>query len=274
MKLTDSPIPARGIVHDLPNAVYHSLPHLGASGLKLLRRSPFHYWASLQPTKPATAESDALALGSLTHCAILEPDRLGTRYAVKPEGMSFATKDGKAWRDANAELEIVNHDAMQAALRMASAVRTLPEVASLLAIGNPEVSAFWPSTTGVPCKCRPDWVAPAGDGVILLDIKTTEDASPAGFAKACARYGYHMQAAWYCGGYAQATGRPVLGFVFVAVESTYPHAPAAYMLDDESLEKGRAECTRLLAEFDQCRERNEWPAYPNNIQPLGLPAWA
>jgi exodeoxyribonuclease VIII len=66
----------------------------------------------------------------------------------------------------------------------------------------------------------------------------------------------------------------VLGFVFVAVEEEFPHAAAAYMLDDDAMERGRAECRRLLALYRECAERGDWPGYPNTIQQLTLPAWA
>lgn len=264
-----------GILHDLPNADYQAAPALGSSGLKKLAQSPAHLQAMRDPARPDDGPSDAQRTGTLAHCLTLEPDRFSARYAVKPAGMKFSTKDGIAWRDAHANFEIISTEEHVAAQRQAAAVHALPEVGALLRVGRPEVSAFWrDADTGVLCKCRPDWVAPAGPGVILLDLKKTQDASPAGFARAVARYRYHLQAPWYVDGYSIASGKPVLGFVFVAVEEEFPHAAAAYMLDDDAMERGRAECRRLLALYRECAERGDWPGYPNTIQQLTLPAWA
>ena len=125
------------------------------------------------------------------------------------------------------------------------------------------------------CKCRPDSVNPAGNGgVILLDLKTCQDASAEGFPKSIARHGYHLQAAWYSDGYERASGQKVLGFVFACVESESPHAAAAYMLDDESLDKARAEVRRLLQPL--CRlPRGRCVARVSGRRPAaGAPAWA
>jgi exodeoxyribonuclease VIII len=110
--------------------------------------------------------------------------------------------------------------------------------------------------------------------VILVDAKTYSDASPREFARQVARKGYHRQAAWYSDGYALASGEPVLGFVFVAVETAWPYASCAVMLDDEGLAKGRAENTELLARFAECRTANSWPGYSNEIEQITLPKWA
>jgi hypothetical protein len=49
---------------------------------------------------------------------------------------------------------------------------------------------------GTPCKVRPD-LYNSKDSGIVLDLKTTIDASPKGFAKSVRQYGYLFQAAWY-----------------------------------------------------------------------------
>lgn len=265
------------VVYGMPSADYHAVPALGASGLRKLARSPRHYFAAtLDPDRPPSDPTPAMRAGTLAHCAILEPDTLAARYIVRPDGLDGRTKEGKAWlADVQPGVEVITAEQMLTATRQAASVRALPDVAALLAKGHAEVSAFWlDSETGEPCKCRPDWVAPAGDGVILLDVKTTQDASPDGFPRSIANFGYHLQAAWYSDGFERASGLRVLGFVFAAVESDYPHAAAAYMLDDESLGTARAENRRLLECYEACKSANDWPGYPTDIGILSLPAWA
>jgi hypothetical protein len=251
-----------GLVYDLASDDYHALDALGSSGIKKLARSPRHFFAqSLDPERPISEPSPAMKAGTLAHCAILEP---------------ASTKEGKAWALTVPQgVELVTLEQMRAAMCQAASIRMLPEIAALLSKGQPEVSAFWTDdATGEHCKCRPDWVSPTGEGVILVDVKTTQDASPGGFPRSIAKFGYHLQAAWYSDGFERASGQRVLGFVFAVVEADYPHAAAAYMLDDESIEKGRAECRRLLQLYADCKRSGDWPGYPNTIQPLALPAWA
>lgn len=269
--------PMTGLIRGLSNATYHATAALGASGLKRLAQSPAHYYgAALHADRPVVQPTPAMAAGTLAHCLILEPEALSSRYIVKPEGLDGRTKEGKAWTASVAPgLEVISADQLATAERQADAVFELPQIAELLATGEPEVSAFWiDDNTGTHCKCRPDWVTPVGDGVILLDVKTGQDASPAGFARSVVRFGYHLQAEWYSTGFEKASGQRVLGFVFVVVESDWPHAAAAYMLDEEAMTKARDENRRLVALHAECTTRNDWPAYSSEIQPLSLPAWA
>ena len=262
-----------GARHGMSFADYLAVPAMSNSGLKLMRKSPAHYIAGQDPD---AEQKPSLRRGSLLHTLVLEPHTMVARYRVKPEGMNFATKDGKAWRDETPEgVEIITAAEHRTAQRQAKNLRAVPEIAALLGDGSSEVSFFWlDESTGQTCKGRADWVFRTPAGVILLDLKTTEDASPEGFSRASARYVYHMQAAWYSDGWHRATGDNVLGFVFGAVESGWPNVAQAYMLDDEATEKGRAECRALLNRFAMCRDADTWPAYAEAIQPITLPAWA
>lgn len=269
------PIPL-GLVLDMPPEQYHATHAMSAGGLKRMRQSPAHFYGmQLDPNRPPPGEpTPAMKNGTLVHCAIFEPDQVVARYVIKPDGMNFSTKDGKAWRDAQT-LEIVDADQMAAAKAQAAAIRRLPEIGALLADGVGEASAFWiDEATGELCKCRPDWTSPAGDGVILIDGKTCQDASPEGFGRQVWNMDYWLQAAWYSDGYERATGKRVHGFVFAAVESIWPHAAAAYMLGDDVLDKARTENRRLLDLYAECRRTGVWPGYVNTIQQINLPAWA
>jgi exodeoxyribonuclease VIII len=260
----------------MPAEDYHAIAAMSAGGLKRMRQSPAHFFGmQLDPNRPPPGEpTPAMKNGTLVHCAIFEPEALAGRYVVKPEGMNFSTKDGKAWRDAQTA-EIIDAMQMQTAQAQAAAIRALPDIAPLLADGYGEASAFWiDEQTGELCKCRPDWTSPTGDGVILVDGKTCQDASPEGFGRAIWNMSYHLQAAWYADGFQTATGLRVHGFVFAAVESAWPHAAAAYMLGDDVMDAARRENRRLLNRYAECKRIGIWPAYGSAVQLINLPAWA
>lgn len=266
-----------GVVPDMPAEQYHAIAALSAGGLKRLRQSPLHFWgAQIDPDRVHGDPTPAMRNGTLVHCLVLEPAAACSRYLVRPAGLDGRTKEGKAWlASVPAGVECCTAEEMQAAERQAAAIRALPEVGSLLDNGRPEVSAFWlDPQTGELSKCRPDWESPAGDGVILLDVKTCQDASPAGFARAVTNFTYHLQDVHYSDGYALASGTPVLGFVFACVESAPPYAAAAYMLDDDARDKARAITLGLRHVYAECKRTNTWPGYADTIQPLSLPPWA
>lgn len=266
-----------GIVRGMSAERYHAIPAMSASGLKRMARSPAHFFGlQLDPSRPTGGETTpALAFGTLFHVALFEPDQIAARYVVKPGGLDGRTKEGRAWLAEHADRAVISGADLESARVMARQARALPEVSELMADGYGESSAFWvDDDTGEMCKCRPDWTSPVGDGVILVDGKSCQDASAEGFGRAIWNYGYHLQASWYIDGFEAATGLRVHGFVFAAVESAWPHAAAAYMLGDDVLDHARRENRRLLNLYAECKRTGVWPGYGQSIQLVNLPAWA
>ena len=253
---------------DISNADYHADPAVSASHLKTVMQSPYHYWSRyLDPDRVAMVPTAAMRLGSLTHCATLEPDELTKRYQLAPDRR---TKEGKAAvvEMAAAGIEAVSEADLAQALQMADAVRSNSTVSSLLSNGAAETSHWWDDVaTGMRCKCRPDWLS--ADGETIVDLKTCSDASPAGFAKAVAQWSYQVQAAHYlCGTLAKR-------FVFAAVEKSAPYAVGVYELDTEAMVHGSVLRHNALQRIQDCRAINEWPGYTDGgIQTLQLPGWA
>ena len=250
---------------DISNADYHADPAVSASHLKTVMQSPYHYWSRyLDPDRVAMTPTAAMRLGSLTHCAVLEPDELTKRYQLAPDRR---TKEGKAAvvEMAAAGIEAVSETDLAQALQMADAVRSNSTAALLLANGQAEQSFWWDDiATGMRCKCRPDWF----DGETIVDLKTCQDASAAGFAKAVAAFHYQLQAAHYlCGTLAKR-------FIFVAVEKSAPFATACYELDAQAMVHGSVLRHNALQRLQDARAINEWPGYTDGIQTLQLPGWA
>jgi exodeoxyribonuclease VIII len=247
------------------NADYHADPAISASHLKAVMQSPYHYWRRfLDPKRPPMEPTSAMRLGSLAHCAVLEPDELSNRYSIC---LPRNTKAGKeqAAELAAAGIEAVTESDMVLAFNMADAVRQHPYAAALLADGKAEQSFWWDDkATGQRCKCRPDWY----QGTTIVDLKTCQDASPGAFARACATFGYHTQAAHYLNGtFAER-------FIFIAVEKTYPYAVGVYELDAAAMAAGAKQCRIGLQTIGDCRAINEWPGYTTTCDTIAMPNWA
>ena len=259
------------IIHGMPNADYHASPAISKSGLDKIAKSPAHYRAA----KEAPAEiTDVMVIGSAFHDYILLPEIFQTAYTVLPDDFDGRTKEGKALMSAIKESgqTVLKSEWVENIKGMAAAVAAHPKAAALLTGGHPEVSIFWQDAdTGIDCRCRPDYINPAG---IIVDLKSTLDASPAAFAKSCANLRYHVQDAFYSEGYYQAAGTWPRGFVFIAVEKTAPYAVACYTLDDVAKEKGRELYQQDLQTLQAAQAANAWPAYSDQIETLTLPAWA
>lgn len=143
---------------------------------------------------------------------------------------------------------------------------------------------------------------------IIGDLKTTEDASPEGFAKSIANWRYDVQHAYYIDGTRLALEQgkcnppqegkaelsvywtdPVTGvlcrcrpdfwrgypkhFAFIAVEKKPPYAVGVYVLDSEGVEIGRAQYQHDLRVYAECVRSGEWPGYGDKIQTISIPGW-
>lgn len=284
-----------GIVLDLDIDRYHGGPGISKTGLDRINRSPAYFYAmSLDPNRPPEKERGGQLEGALAHCAVLEPGEFRHRYAVlpadaprkptdaqwnakKPGADSIAAMDWwRGWLADNTGKTVITADQYDVAMWQAESIRKLPDIAEALAVGAAESSAFWiDPETGVLCRCRPDWAHPVGEsGAILIDVKTYSDASPEEFARQIARKRYHVQDRFYSDGYSLASKRQVLGFVFVAVETEWPFAASAVMLNEQSRYQGAADYRRNLDTYAECIKTNEWPGYSTGIETVSLPAWA
>ena len=282
MSTTLSGLDGSAIIHGLPIEQYHRGPmsstYVSKSGLDDLDRSPRHFKRMREPDAPPREETQAQLVGNLFHCALLEPAAYASRYPVGPAGITRAHKDWKAFEASlsPSQTAIKPEDDLRARLMVSGALE-VPEISQLLSVGEAEISVYWTDKrTGIPCRCRPDWVHPVGDrGDILVDAKSVGDSRPNEFARQVRSMRYHVQDAFYSDGWEAATGRKVLGFVFLASEVGFPHTAAAYMLDEADLEDGRAKYRRNLDTLAECRASGVWPGPAKEIATLPqLPNWA
>ena len=257
------------IDYTMPNADYHAHPAISKSGLDRINQSPAHYRAWLTELRK---ETPALALGSAAHSYILERDSFEERYAVAPS-IDRRTKNGKeVWAKFEAQANgktMIKQDDLYQIERMAASVWAHESARELLSEGRAEVSVF-ANLWGVDTKCRPDWLREDG---LVMDLKTTDDASAAAFPSSVAKWRYHVQAALYQDILA-TVGIKVSAFVFCAVEKNPPHAVGVYLLDDDAIEAGREAYQRNLDTYKTCIETGSWPAYSPAIETLTLPRWA
>ena len=231
---------------------YHNMTdRISKSGLDKIAQSPAHF-------RTATKETDAMRIGRIVHEYILE----GKQNYVLSQFDSFRTKDAREWRDAQT-LPILTEQQRQEVFKMAMAVHKHEAVKKLLYNGQAEQTIlFTEPTTGAACRCRPDYITKDN---FILDLKTTDDASPAAFARSVRKYRYDVQAAFYLDGVEYATGIRPEHFYFIAVEKSAPFGVGVYELSEGMIEDARLTYLEDLATWLQCTEFDEWPAYSNEI---------
>lgn len=258
-----------GIYPDLPDADYRAVDAVSCSTLKRFAEAP-------AKALVAPPETDAMRAGRLLHSAVLEAWSFDTRY----QRTALDRCGTKAWQKEEAAalsagrtlLKDAEYDRL-AAVR--DAVHAHPVARELLAPGlTTETAVIWTDpVTGRLCRGKMDGIR--RDMRLILDVKTTGDASPREFARSAARLRMHWQDAWYRDGIAAAPGgfKPD-AFIFLAIERDAPHLIAAYELTADAVAAGRAQVREALDGYLHCERRGEWPGYPPAITPLHLPEWA
>lgn len=260
-----------GVVRDLPGELYHAHEAMSASGAKKMLRSPQHYKLMRdQPSEPG----DAMRFGTAVHCGVLEPDAFDQRICCAPK-VDKRTKDGKAaWSEFSASNDgklILDSDAFDRVRRCIDAVHAHPAALALLADAERELSLFWSDGRyKVPCKARYDARNHGG----VIDLKTTTDASPDGFARQCASLLYHLQAAFYFSGAEHVLNATPDFFAFICAESEPPYGVACYTLPGNAIMAGARLANIALERYASALESGEWRGYPDTIESLPFPRWA
>lgn len=261
----------KGIYGHLTNSEYRALEGVSITYLKEIARSPAHFKELV--ANPIIPSAD-MKLGTAFHAALLEPESF-KNYAVAPE-IDKRTKAGKqAWEEfvkENSGKETMEKEDYETVLKMVESVSNHPTAKKLLTGGKAEQSVFWKCpVTDVLCKCRPDYLIEKKG--IIVDIKTTYDASEYAFKRSIAKFQYHLQSAFYLEGVGINIGKVLSDFVHVVVEKTPPFAVGIYVLDDASIAEASKEIKRLLEIYSNCLKTNSWPSYPEVIQNVTIPPY-
>jgi len=265
-------------------------PSLSSSGAKtLLSRSPLHFWhgSPLNPDRPGEDTAAHFNIGKAAHDRILLKDRWEGHYHVTPEGFSRAAT--KKFADAIAEADEAA-EAGKTVLRAQDAAVVEAVVAAVegnefakVALSNgvtEETLAWCDPLTGVWLRARPDFrpnSIPLKRAVrVVADLKfvAPSNASPEGFARSVANFGYHQSAAFYWDGIKAVYEIEPTHWLHIVVENEAPYCVSLYELPAEDIQRGRMLNRRAINLFDRCLQANRWPGYADEPSPVGLPHWA
>jgi hypothetical protein len=279
--MSDLHIVSGSVIEDLDSDVYHADPILAEYGIESLSAT----WAHklIPPSTPAHYRwdrdheergTDALDFGSAFHAMLLGGKEIIPMREAKTRTSVKGAEEASSIRLTGGipvlEKEIAQLEAMVAA------IKAHPIAKLAFRGGRPEVSMFAQDPeTGVWLRGRADYVGDTIEGrALIVDAKTTTDASQTGMAKAAANWLYHLQGDWYSG-LAKLCGiAREISFLLVAVEKTPPYLVGVYQFEREELRRAHELNWLAIRTFAQCQAAGEWPGYPPHIQKLQLPGWA
>jgi hypothetical protein len=289
-----------GEFKNLSSEIYHhpECPGFSRSDLSLINRSWLHYQnAKHNKSEPALA----LEFGSSFHDLILLPNEFkkkNCRKADKPFlqdipsfGRTKAELQSKAdWikeiqepfnRDVLEPWEAENNHKIQwkeehwiDLMEMQKNCLEHLNLQALMKYAEFENTYFWKDPkTGILLKCRPDIINK--DLGILVDLKTTSNASMPEFQRSIANFQYDAQAAFYLDGVNQSLGlkKRFDSFIFAVIEKTPPYGIILYNLDEASIDVGRELIKKYLNKLNDIQEGKCEKTYPKEIININLPAY-
>jgi len=230
---------------------YRRRDGISNSALKAICRSPLHYKAALERPQ---SDTPALAFGRLVHGLVLLNDP--GNIAIKPDGMNFTTKEGKAWKAEMiaAGKDIHSQEDWSNALDIQDAVSNHEEASRLLDLCEHREITVTNTLADMLVKGRLDAYSPKN--AVILDLKTCEDASPSGFIHSIRRYRYDRQAAFY-----SALTEEKCRFWFIAVEKEPPYAVGVYDIAIPIIKHRLKDIITDLQILRECQATDVWPGY-------------
>lgn len=248
---------------------YDRINAVNFSTLKEMLRSPAHYRAAVD--EPEKDDPTRYAVGTLCHAMVLEKKNLLDLYAVKPEGMRFSTKEGKAWK-AEQTLPIITQEQAEGVPRMAAQVCRDTEARKLIAgCRHREHIIEW-EYEGVSLKCLLDMWGETMSGAAVGDYKTTQDCRELPFAKKADLLDYDMQIVMYSLALQSKGYEQIYGF-WIAQETSRPFVSQVWHPCADMLVRGRRKFDYCIALLKQCQASNFWPGYGEGIKLLKSPKW-
>lgn len=259
-------------LHMISNADYHASKGYSRSSLMPLLQSEQHFWYKVLAGKYQQKVTEDFKLGNLCHTLLLEPEKFEREYAVLPCDINKRTNAGKEVMASFAlEAEgktVIDDDTLVQAHSIVASVQRNPDAMALIADATIEPSIYWTDKdTGLQFKARPDIMHPH----IVVDFKTTVEASAWSFQNSSYKYGYFLQAAMNSAALASIR-LEMEKFVFICVEKTEPYVTGIYVCDDSAISWGLEQFHDLKTHLAEVLKKDTYEGY--GIHNLRVPAYA
>lgn len=260
----------------LTDEEYFASPRISCSDLKELLAAPAKFrFAKDNPS--VRRETPDMRFGKLFHQAVLEPAEFAQKTALwDAANGSTRTKAYAEFYDKMSQQgkKVLDRDEAYQIDAMITSIRKHKFVADALDHSKSlkEQTLFWTNKEfDVDCRAKIDLINP--EMKLILDIKTTSDASPDGFGKSVVNYKYDLQALWYLMG-AKEYFNESFQFIFLAVEKNPPYLFTLQYATFDDMVFAAEMAKTALERYVKSKAVDFWEGYPSEIIPVKRPAWA
>ena len=266
-------------IPDLSNEEYHAnKDYISRSSIMDFDKNPYTYWAKhINPDRPIRESTPQMIFGSAFHTWMLEPKLFKKTYSVGPKKVLLKDVGREEYEKYKSQCEelaksnkiLLTHEEMQTLMHMRFKIGENEQAMQLINNARIENSFFWQDEhSGLHLKCRPDLL----HDNMIIDLKTTSNASPRHFQREMVDYGYHIQFAMIRDAVEIVEGRRINNCINIVIETKYPYNMAIYIIDEFALEEGQMKYKQICLDLKNAIEENKWQDY--GIQTISLPKWA
>lgn len=265
------------LIEGMPAATYHAdpceKPSLSSGIVKILaNKAPvFAHRAHPRLGGMKAEHNDTFDIGTVAHAMLLEEDESGLIIVDADDWRTKAAKEKRVEAHAAGKVALLERHADKCRAMVAAARAFIPtsEIAEAVEGAVAESVILW-SEDDTHFRIRKDWLS--ADRRVVIDYKTTEDASPEAFCRTIPNLGYHLQGALYSRGVYALTG-VLPKFVFLAQETEAPYACALYGCDPVLSAVAEAQLQHAIETWETCMSTGKWPAYGSRVHWADAPGW-
>jgi hypothetical protein len=229
-------------------------------------------------------DTAAMKFGRDFHCYIMERELFNDRYVFAPEGIKFNTKDGKAWKEAQGNKEIVSFEDQQTMAGMEKSLLSgeYETARNLIEKSQKEMSLIWRHKYyGELCKARADLMF--NELGIIADIKTCTNSDPESWLRTGLNAGSqpHFQPAWYlegCESITELKGQ-YNTFLWILMETNPPYgisvvqATPAPTGEPDMVLTAKSQIDDILPRYIAAKKSNHFEGRPDKIVHVSLPQY-
>ncbi|MGK5090623.1 PD-(D/E)XK nuclease-like domain-containing protein [Deltaproteobacteria bacterium TL4] len=222
--------------------------YLAEAGLNQTQAKHFLHSQQILLPSPGQLLTPPFLFGNAGHCLLLEPENFDYFYVKAPECFTqrerSSVPQGEAFEAQHQGKTVLPSNVWNQLFNIQKAVKSHPELNSLLNQGQPEVSIFWQDPeTRILCKGRMDLLLQ--DSLKIVDIKFSQSISPSNCKRKIRHYAYDFQAAWYIEGMKQLTHKK-FQYVLIFIQNHAPHQIYLRSIDSSDLIDGREQMLQAL----------------------------
>ena len=238
---------------------------LSYSSLKEFAKSPRHYIEYIN--KPKLPPTDAMKLGSMVHCLLLQSHEFDNQFLIAPE-INKRTNAGKEeWANLllnNPDKQIVSNEDYMTASNLVRSAFLNPSIEKVVKDCHSFEEEWRDDILTLPYRGFYDGVAED----YILEVKTTNDGNPKSVMSDFYKRKYHIQA----GLYTIASDKKIK---YLIIETTFPYLSYIASPNNAFINKGIDDVTYLSKEFLKCMDSHDFSAgyeyYYDNEVTISLP---